>query len=433
MATNIVGATGIDKVQDGIIVNADIDTVAASKLTGALPAISGASLTNIPAANITGTLPALAATNLTAIPAANITGTLPAISGASLTSVRDTTGGRRNMVINGDMQISQRGTSFTGLNTDSSAFEAYYLDRFLFGGDDAGIWTVTQDSESPVGFGSSMKMDCTTAKASLDANSYAYVLHKIERFNCQQLAFGGSSAKALTLSFWVRSPKTGTHFAEFYHGDSSGSSKRKSSHSYTVSTANTWEKKTITWAAGTGLRAITNNNGWGLMIIFYLVAGSNLTSGTHTGGAWHNTEANRTPGQVNCADSTSNNFYLTGVQLEVGSTATDFEHKTYGEELALCRRYYQAHHLTQHVPLCIDWMGGSNSGNMRGSFNFDVTMRVAPTQGFLGSGTWYNQSNNAGAPDSMWFTPNMMIAYNDEGLNILGNSADDAITFSAEL
>ena len=149
MATNIVGATGIDKVQDGIIVNADIDTVDAGKLTGTV-----------------------ADARISALTASKLTGALPAIDGSSLTGNI----GRKNMVINGNMQTAQRGTSFAGLDT-SSAFENYYLDRFLFGGDDAGIWTVTQDSESPVGFGSSMKMDCTTAKASLDANSYAYVLH----------------------------------------------------------------------------------------------------------------------------------------------------------------------------------------------------------------------------------------------------------------
>ena len=342
--------------------------------------------------------------------------------------------GRKNMVINGAMQVAQRGTSATGIDTDSSATEAYRtLDRFIFGGNDAGVWTMTQDSDSPVGFGSSMKLDCTTAKSSLDAGSYLYVLNRIEAQDLQQLGYGTSSPQAITLSFWVKSPKTGTHYTELYHGDSSGSTKRKNSYAYTVSTANTWEKKSMTFAGDTGLNAINNDTGSGLTLTWYLATGSNMTSGTNTNDDWQNTEANRTVGQVNVADSTSNNFYLTGIQFELGSTATDFEHRSYGEELALCRRYFQAHYIITHTPLCVDWIGGSNAGNMRGTFHFDVPMRAAPTQGFLGSCGWYEVNGNSNAPSSLFFTPNVMAAYNDQGANILGDSTDDAITFSAEL
>jgi hypothetical protein len=281
--------------------------------------------------------------------------------------------GRKNMVINGAMQVAQRGTSATGIDTDSSATEAYRtLDRFLFGGNDAGVWTMTQDSDSPVGFGSSMKLDCTTAKSSLDAGSYLYVLNRIEAQDLQQLGYGTSSPQAITLSFWVKSPKTGTHYAELYHGDSSGSTKRKNSYAYTVSTANTWEKKSMTFAGDTGVNAIVNDTGYGLMLMWYLAAGSNLQGGTHTNDNWHNTEANRTPNQVNCADSTSNNFYLTGVQLELGSTATDFEHRGYGEELALCQRYYQVHKE-------VFWGYCQSGTGNRVYHSFPVQMRAAPT------------------------------------------------------
>jgi len=101
--------------------------------------------------------------------------------------------------------------------------------------------------------------------------------------------------------------------------------------------------------------------------------------------------------------------------------------------LARCRRYFQKHNSVQHAPFCLDWAGGSNSTNMRGCFHFDVPMRAAPTQGFIGSCGWYGQSNNTDAPSSLWFTPNMMIGYNDEGVNILGSGSGDFITFSAEL
>jgi len=284
--------------------------------------------------------------------------------------------GRKNMVINGAMQVAQRGTSATGINTDSSATELYRtVDRFLFGGNDAGVWTMTQDSDSPVGFGSSMKLDCTTAKSSLDAGSYLYVLNRIEAQDLQQLGYGTSSPQAITLSFWVKSPKTGTHYAELYHGDSSGSTKRKNSYAYTVSAANTWEKKSMTFAGDTGVNAIVNDNGYGLMLMWYLAAGSNLQGGTHTNDNWHNTEANRTPNQVNCADSTSNNFYLTGVQLELGSTATDFEHRSYGEEFALCSRYYQQPIIDGFVGS--GWRAGTNW--IYFFIPYVVPMRAQPT------------------------------------------------------
>jgi hypothetical protein len=317
--------------------------------------------------------------------ATKLSGTLPALNGSSLTGVA----GRKNMVINGAMQVAQRGTSATGIDTDSSATELYRtVDRFLFGGNDSGVWTMTQDSDSPVGFGSSMKLDCTTAKSSLDAGSYLYVLNRIEAQDLQHLGYGTSSPQAITLSFWVKSPKTGTHYAELYHMDSSGSTKRKNSYAYTVSSANTWEKKSMTFAGNTGVNAINNDTGSGLMLMWYLAAGGNLQGGTNTNDNWQNTEANRTPGQVNVADSTSNNFYLTGVQLEVGSVATDFEHRSFGEELALCQRYFEKSYDyatlagTNTVNSAVGrhgTAGTATSGEMFTSTVFKVEKRAAPT------------------------------------------------------
>jgi hypothetical protein len=296
--------------------------------------------------------------------------------------------GRKNMVINGAMQVAQRGTSATGIDTDSSATETYRtVDRFIFGGNDAGVWTMTQDSDSPVGFGSSMKLDCTTAKSSLDAGSYLYVLHRIEAQDLQQLGYGTSSPQAVTLSFWVKSPKTGTHYTELYHGDSSGSTKRKNSYAYTVSTANTWEKKSMTFAGDTGLNAINNDTGYGLTLTWYLATGSNMTSGTNTNDDWQNTEANRTVGQVNVADSTSNNFYLTGIQFELGSVATDFEHRSYGEELALCQRYYFKSDLIYFT----GFSDGNTSTRCSVNGQHPVTMRADPS-------VTYNTQSLSGSP-----------------------------------
>ena len=381
------GTVDSGTIATGTIVDADVANVAASKLTGALPAISGASLTGV--------------------------------------------AGRKNMVINGAMQVAQRGTSATGINTDSSATELYRtVDRFLFGGNDSGVWTMTQDSDSPVGFGSSMKLDCTTAKSSLDAGSYLYVLNRIEAQDLQQLGYGTSSPQAITLSFWVKSPKTGTHYAELYHMDSSGSTKRKNSYAYTVSSANTWEKKSMTFAGDTGVNAINNDTGSGLMIIWYLATGSNMTSGTNTNDNWHNTEANRTPGQVNVADSTSNNFYLTGVQLELGSVATDFEHRSYGEELALCQRYYQKLTGSYAQYGQIANMNYNSASQAQSSVVYRTEMRAAPSLSYTStssnnSSSAYaiaNGSSNSGAVDYI----DTLFLYNPNTISTLlytGNSA----------
>jgi len=311
MPTNISGTTGIDKVQDGTIVDADIDTVAASKLTGALPAISGANLTNVPAANITGTL--------------------PAISGANLTSVNAVNGGRKNILYNGAMKISQRGTSFAAI-----ANAAYSLDRWKFYNNGIGAYTVTQDSDAPAGFANSYKIDCTTADASPAAGDYLIFRQILEGQDLQQLKKGTASAESVTLSFWVKCNKTGNAQVNLRDMDND----RIIGNTFTISSADTWEQKSITFAGDT-TGAFNDDNADSLFISWWLDSGS-----TYTGGAvptsWETraqTDRNA-GGTLALADSTSNYLKITGVQLELGSVATEFEHRSYGEELALCQRYY---------------------------------------------------------------------------------------------
>ena len=331
----------------------------------------------------------------TTIDATALTGNLPAIDGSSLTGNI----GRKNMVINGNMQVAQRGTSASGVDTDSGATEGYRtVDRFIFGGLNSGIHTMTQDSETPVGFGSSIKIDCTTAKGSLDADSYLYIIHRIEAQDLQQLGYGTSSPQAITLSFWIRSPKTGTHYVELFHGDSSGDVKRKNSYAYTISSADTWEKQSMTFAGDTGLSAIDNDNGYGLMITWYLAVGSNQQGGTNTNDNWHNTEANRCPGQVNCADSTSNNFYITGVQLELGSVATDFEHRSYGEELALCQRYYQ--HIVEGNTKMVGIATWANTTQVNMLLELSPIMRVRPSVDYTTGTDYWTISGSSGSDGS---------------------------------
>ena len=223
----------------------------------------------------------------------------------------------RNIIINGDMSIAQRGTSSSSITTTGY----YTVDRFQQFVSSAGTWTLSQDTDVPSGqgFSKSMKYDCTTADGSLSASSLLLFQQKFEGQNLQYLKKGTSSAESLTASFWVKSNKTGTYICQFRDIDNS----RSISQSYTISSANTWEKKIIT-IPGDTTGAFDNDNGDSLRLVFFLGAGSNYTSGT-LGTTWGaEVNANRAVGQVNLADSTANEWYITGVQLEAG-TASDFE------------------------------------------------------------------------------------------------------------
>jgi len=240
----------------------------------------------------------------------------------------------RRLTVNGDMRIAQRGTSFTGV-TASGTFP---VDRFLFHVGSLGTWTLTQSTDVPTGqgFANSIKCDVTTANASPSGTAYARIDQRFEGQDLQAFCKGTSNAKQFAVSFWVKSPKTGTHIVQLQDQDNS----RNVSKAYTVNSANTWEKKELIFPADT-TGAFGNDNGSSLFLCFYLAVGTGYQGGTLQT-TWGTPSNNtRATGQVNVADSTDNNFYLTGVQLEVGSVATDFEHRSYGQELELCRRYYQ--------------------------------------------------------------------------------------------
>ena len=239
----------------------------------------------------------------------------------------------RNIIINSDMSISQRATSQASIT--SSGY--YTADRWRLGVDTAGTWTQTQSTDVPTaqGFQKSTKLDCTTANASLGTGNILYFEQLFEGQNLQYLKKGTSDAVSTTLSFWVRSNKTGTYICELQDVDNT----RQISKSYTISSADTWEKKTITFPGDT-TGALDNDNTVGLTLNFWLVAGSDFTSGTLQTSWGSLTSANRAVGQVNLADSTSNEWYVTGVQLEAGQTASEFEFLPTGVMESLCQRYY---------------------------------------------------------------------------------------------
>ena len=242
----------------------------------------------------------------------------------------------RNIIINGDQSIAQRATS-----TSSITSTGYHtVDRFETNISSMGTWTQSQSTTVPTGqgFAKSLKMDCTTADASPAAGDQVVIEQKVEGQNLQYLNFGNSSAKSLTLSFWVRSNKTGTYCASLFNNDQS----KWFSKQYTISSADTWEKKTLTYVGDTS-NAFNNDNGTSLRCRFWLGAGSTYTSGTITS-TWTTESGNEgslASGQVNLADSTSNEWYITGVQLEAGTTASDFEFLPHDVNLQRCLRYFQ--------------------------------------------------------------------------------------------
>jgi len=311
MTVTIDGTTGIDKVQDGSIVYADLNS-------------------NIPL-------------------------------------------GTKNLIINGNMQIAQRGTSSTGQTT--SGYKT--CDRFYVNINSAGTWTITQDTDVPSGYGfaNSLKLSCTTADASLSAGDQVGIDTRIESQNLQHLKYGTSSAEKLTLSFWVKSNKTGTQTFELAHF---GSSTRHIAKTYTIDTADTWEKKTITIDGDTSMSP-DNDNALGFVIKWWLGAGSNFTSGT-LATSWANRDiANAvSSSNVNLADSTSNYINITAVQLEQSENATPFEQRMYSQELAMCQRYYfKVGPSSAGDRVAIGYAALSTLSDVL--FVFPVTMRDAPT------------------------------------------------------
>ena len=239
----------------------------------------------------------------------------------------------RNMIINGAMQVSQRGTSQT---VTSSAY-AQAPDRFKLGLRACGTFVASQSTEAPAGFVNSYKVDCTVADASLDANSYLMLSTKIEGQDLVHLKKGTASTEAFTISFYVRSSITGTYVFEVQDEDNS----RHIAQTYAISSADTWERKELTFAGDTS-DPLTYDNSLSFELTWSLARGTDYTSGT-LATSWadkvNGTEAGGLT--VNLGSSTSNDFHLTGVQLELGSNATPFEHRSYGEELRRCQRYYQ--------------------------------------------------------------------------------------------
>ena len=236
----------------------------------------------------------------------------------------------RNMVINGGMTVAQRSSSVAS-QTSTNGYTT--CDRWHLQMNSSGTFTVSQSTTAPEGFANSFKIDCTTADASPD---YLILSYRFEGQDLQRIKKGTASAESLTLSFWVRSSKTGTYQVNLQDIDNT----RNIGATYTISSADTWEYKTVTFAGDT-TGSLDNDNANSLNVEWWLASGTTFNSGAVPTSWEAKSNADRAAGlDVAIGASISDDFYITGVQLEIGDTSTPFEHIPYSDQLARCQRYF---------------------------------------------------------------------------------------------
>jgi len=293
----------------------------------------------------------------------------------------------RNLIINGAMQVAQRGTSKASVGQEYAT-----VDRFRTNGT-TGTFTMSQESDGPNGFSYSLKM-LSTANITPSAGDLKEVYVSLEGQNLQHLKKGTSDAENVTLSFYVKSNVTGTKTVYLLDKDNT----RLISANYTISSSATWEKKTITFSGDT-TGAFNNDNGRSLDVHFPIVAGTNYTSGTQATSWAADVATNRISSSITQIDATNDYWQITGVQLEVGDVATPFEHESFGQTLAKCQRYYTKSYNYEVSPGTNTNVGGVY---MRGSsadsvtnktvnVSFPVSMRANPTY------TLYSLGGTSGA------------------------------------
>jgi len=294
--------------------------------------------------------------------------------------------GFKNRIINGAMGISQR----NGTSTVTPGSTDYLTDRWHVAMSQSSKFTGAQSSTAPTGFSNSLIITSSSAY-SVGASDYFVVRQAIEGFNFADCSFGTASASTITLSFWVRSSLTGAFGGSLYNA----AGNRSYPFSYTINAADTFEQKTITIAGDTTGTWVGATNGAGLYVSFSFGAGSTFNSPAN---AWAGGFYTQPSGSTSVVGTSGATFYITGVQLEKGSTATSFDYRSYGTELALCQRYLPA----------MSRDGGSNSvlgsgmvyttGNALCTFSFPVTPRIPPTGVTVSAASHFSLlQNNTGA------------------------------------
>ena len=350
-------------------------------------------------------------------------------------------GGRRNIIINGAMQVAQRSTSVTGIGASAGYFTC---DRWNINtANSAGRFTMTQTADGPSGFANCTKLDCTTADASIAAGELLMFQQPIEGQNLQAIGKGVAGAKQVTVSFYAKANAAKTYVCALYDNDNA----RNISKTFTVATD--WTRHEITFDADVddGSSPFDDDNAVSLYLNIWLHAGTTYTGGT-LATSWENyTAANVAAGIDSFYSSTDNNFFITGVQMEVGSQATPFEHRSFGEELALCQRYYYHH------------VGGSGANKLVciGDFytaaqcntgiSFPVAMRSAPSlvansgtnywlayqksAGFYSAGAWiiFGATTNA----TSCYNPHFSGATSGGSCRVMAYDASAYMAFDAEL
>ena len=351
----------------------------------------------------------------------------------------------QSLIINGDMAVAQRGTSATSLGNGNSGYHT--VDRFRF--DETGAptcqYTMSQSTEAPDGFGYSLKLECTTADTTLASADALEVRTRLEGQDLQIFKKGTANHQKMALSFWVRSDKTGTYTVGLIDKDNSN---RITSKSYSIDTADTWEYKSIIFD-GEDTYAFTNDNGRSLDIGWYLGAGSNFTSGTLATTWQADDNADRVhSSQVNLSDTVGNEWYITGVKLEVGS-ATPFQHESYAENLAKCQRYFQKIESLGSVSSynAFPYTGLSRSSTVaKISCGWEKSLRSQPTVS-ISAASHFAVVNGSGSAKSVTSTSvvrtrehSAMIEFTATGLTAgqatyltTNNTADPAISVDAEL
>lgn len=306
----------------------------------------------------------------------------------------------RNLIINGAMTVSQRG-DVTGI-TSANVFGA---DRFATNGSSFGTVSLVQEADAPEGFAYSQRVKFTTARSTTNTDDHFIIGTRLEGQDLQQLNKGTSNAESVTLSFYAKASQSTTIQLELYDVDNA----RHAGKEFAITTS--WAKYSYTFAGDT-TGAFDNDNALSLMVLFWLGAGTDFTSGTNPDGSWiANTNTRRVHSDVGTTfmDTLNAEFNLTGVQLEVGSTATDFEHEDYGTTLAKCQRYYQRiQGVSGNQIEAATGVVGISTSVYRAMGDLKVTMRAAPTLSATGLTAYDGTQNPTVNLATSYSTPNQL-------------------------
>ena len=280
-------------------------------------------------------------------------------------------GGRRNIVINGAMQVAQRSTEVAALGANGTVYAT--VDRFAVssGGPSAGRFTMSQTADGPSGFRNCLKLDCTTVDTSIAAAEVLLIEQRIEGQDLQQIKKGTSDAEKVTISFYAKSNAERDIVLEIFEDENN----RHVAKLFTIGTS--WARHSYTFPADT-TGDLDDDNGIGFYLSWWLHAGATYAGGTLPAVWANNSNANRAAGTESFFASDANNFFITGVQMEVGSVATPFEHRSFGEELALCQRYYQKI-TTAAASMGLSSASSYNTAQVNGVIQIVPSMRATPS------------------------------------------------------